>query len=160
MHNGRCFLGKILGLMSIGRWLHSKFWEICSELDKEIIRRYGFTLLTGRGVNVGLDFCFEKYVNLVRDTTGKVSRAGIDQDIEHAGLCRVQLENTQTSRVRYSCCGMVDISHVPRGRHSGRVMLVFTQTLPWYWNSAGFFTATTLSGGSMNSTQIGSIHPS
>ena len=35
-----------------------KYWSTCSDLEKEIVAKYCFTLETGTGVQVGLDYCF------------------------------------------------------------------------------------------------------
>jgi len=61
------------------------------ELVKGLMR---FTLSTGGGINVGVDFAFEKYyVNLVRETTGKTWNYGHEAKVEHAALCQVQHHN-------------------------------------------------------------------
>jgi hypothetical protein len=70
-----------------------KAWETASDLDKALIRRYGFTLQTENEVNVGLDFGHEKFVNIVRDTTGSESKRGNDLRIEHARQCRITHQN-------------------------------------------------------------------
>jgi hypothetical protein len=68
-------------------------WAKCSEAEKEFITRYSFTLTTANDVNVGLDFAHKKYVNSIRDTTGKIYQRGSDGKIEHAGLFSVELRN-------------------------------------------------------------------
>jgi len=65
-----------------------KYWATCSIAEKDLIWKYGFTLETPNSVHVGMDFGMEKYVWLVRDSTGKVKRAGSELKIETAALTR------------------------------------------------------------------------
>lgn len=72
-----------------------KFWDGASELEKDIIRKYGFTLETPNGVHVGMDFGFEKYVRLVRDQVGKIHRVGNELKLESAAMLRMSKEASE-----------------------------------------------------------------
>jgi len=50
-----------------------QWWAMASELEKGLVRKYGFTLRTGRGVNVGVDFAFEKERRGTMDVKLKLS---------------------------------------------------------------------------------------
>ena len=63
-----------------------KYWAIASEVEKKTLELYGFTLDTGNGVHVGIDFVHEKYVNLIRLKTGKIVKRGHAAMIEHVGI--------------------------------------------------------------------------
>jgi hypothetical protein len=49
-----------------------RYWDECSPAAVDLIRRYGFVLETPNGTFISMDFGMEKYVHLVRDTTGKI----------------------------------------------------------------------------------------
>ena len=49
-----------------------KYWATALDAKKELVQKYGFTLETANGVTVALDYGHEKYVRLVRDSTGKI----------------------------------------------------------------------------------------
>jgi len=66
-----------------------QYWDTASDAEKEVIRKYGFTLKTPNGVTVGLDFGHEKYVRLVRDKTGKIKRRGAKARVESEAYCRM-----------------------------------------------------------------------
>ena len=53
-----------------------EYWATCSEFEREIIRQYGFMVETPNGVNAGVDYCHEKFVQLIRDSTGKMHVRG------------------------------------------------------------------------------------
>jgi hypothetical protein len=40
-------------------------WDTASDLDRCLIRKYGFTVETVNGVRVGLDYSHEKFVNMI-----------------------------------------------------------------------------------------------
>jgi len=64
-----------------------KYWATCSDAEQDLIKHYGFTLETPNGMHVGVDYGHEKYVRLVRDSTGKVKRKADKAKIEHSPLC-------------------------------------------------------------------------
>jgi hypothetical protein len=64
-----------------------KYWETCSDSERDLTTRYGFTLEMPNGVHIGIDFGHEKYVRLVRDDTGKIRCMANKGKIEHAALC-------------------------------------------------------------------------
>ena len=66
-----------------------QYWDTASDAEKEVIRKYGFTLRTPNGVTVGLDFGHEKYVRLVRDKTGKIKQRGAKARVESEAYCRM-----------------------------------------------------------------------
>ena len=68
-----------------------QYWETCSEAECKLIRLYGFTMESSNGARIGLDFGHEKYVRLVRDSTGKVAAHGGKARIEFAGYLRAEI---------------------------------------------------------------------
>ena len=72
-----------------------KYWATASDAEKELIEKYGFTLETANGVTISLDYGHEKYVWLVRDSTGNFFRRGSQARIEYAGLCRMEKQKNE-----------------------------------------------------------------
>jgi hypothetical protein len=72
-----------------------KYWKTCSKCEKNLIAQYGFVLETSNGVFVGIDYGHEKYVRLVRDTTGKIYHARSVARIEHTAMCRMYQQEKQ-----------------------------------------------------------------
>jgi hypothetical protein len=64
-----------------------QYWKSANNLEKKLIKQYGFTLCTPNDVSVGLDFGHKRYVNLTRKKSGKVYHYGHEAKIEHAALC-------------------------------------------------------------------------
>jgi hypothetical protein len=93
-----------------------KYWATCSEAEEDLIRKYGFTLETPNGAFVGIDYGHEKYVRLVRDSTGKVKRKANKAKIEHAALCRMSQQHTEGIKERKKIKGK-DLK-----RYDGRVL--------------------------------------
>lgn len=75
-----CLSLPILAVSNAKNYVHIftellKYWKTCSKCEKNLIAQYGFVLETSNGVLAGIDYGHEKYVRLVRDTTGKIYRA-------------------------------------------------------------------------------------
>jgi hypothetical protein len=70
-------------------------WATASTLEKTILRKYFLTVKSSKGANVGLDFLHEKFVHLTQNNTGKIYHRGVMAKIEQAGLCRINLVESQ-----------------------------------------------------------------
>jgi len=70
-------------------WL--KYIKICSPAEEAIIKARCFTLLSEHGAHIAIDYVHEKYVNLIRDTTGKNYKVGHEAKIEYA--TKVSMDN-------------------------------------------------------------------
>jgi hypothetical protein len=64
-------------------------WKVWSDLERRLIRDRCFTVESESGQRIGVDYSHEKYVNLIREKTGKVHRRGHEAKIEHAAVARV-----------------------------------------------------------------------
>ena len=85
-----------------------KYWATASDAEKELVTKYGFTLETVNGVTVSLDYGHEKYVRLVRDSTGKIYRRGSKARIEFAGLCCMDKHNNEGIKTAKTVYGKHD----------------------------------------------------
>jgi hypothetical protein len=66
-----------------------RYWTTCSDHERFLIRKYGFTMQTPMGFFIGIDWGQEKCVKLVRDVTGKVQRRGGQARAENAAMTRI-----------------------------------------------------------------------
>jgi hypothetical protein len=82
-----------------------RYWDECSPAEEDLIRRYGFVLETPNGTFISMDFGMEKYVRLVRDTTGKIRRAGSQMKIEAAATLRMDKQANEGIKVRRKYTG-------------------------------------------------------
>lgn len=100
-----------------------KVWETASERDREVIRKYGFTLRTPNGVNISMDFGMEKYVRLVRESTGKIKRAEFELKAKSAALIGMDKQATEGLK-----CPKVYVGKTVQ-RNDGRVLAKMMITL-------------------------------